>query len=126
MIVLAILILIVKAPFLAIGYLAKHKAFLIIAVVGIGVAFLFGQFNRVNESSTMAFEPYQIIAPTFQQAPRVVQTESRIYYVATMHDDGRVLTLTNYYTYNEDSWQHQRKTLGLDRQLYGDIKIYNR
>ncbi len=124
MIFLAILVAIPKAIILALGFLFRQKALLIVVIIVIGVVILFGQFNKYN--STTSMPSYQKIAPTVQQAPRAVQTSSRVYYVSTMKDDGEILTLTHYYFYDKKQWQEVDDPLYLDRQVFGEIRIYNR
>ena len=126
MTLLAIIVLIIKSPVIIVGYFFKHKAFLVVVVIIVGAVFLIGYFNKQTSQLNIAVESYQRIAPSIQQAPRVVQTNSRVYYVATMSDDGQVLTLTNYYVYDKNEWQNVSLPLPLDRDIFGEIKIYNR
>jgi len=111
----------------------RFSLFIIIICVGI---LLINSNLGGGDSQTLTAQPYQEIAPPKQYAPRIVQTYSRLYYVATMVDksgapikDGiyksGTLTLTSYYSYDKE-WEYSDKELPLDTGLYGPFLIYTR
>ncbi len=124
---------ILKAPFLLLGYLFKHKILLAMVVIGLVVFFgarTIGQITSPKPSVTaqtlQAIPAYQQIAPTTAQAPQVLRTASRIYYVSTFTEDKRYLTLTKFYVYDSKQWQLITMPLVLDKAAYGGMKLYNR
>lgn len=122
---LSVLVAIPKAILLGLAYLFRQKAFLFLIVIGIGAVFLFGYFNK-SKPDQVELPSYQMVIPTTQQAPYVVQTSSRIYYVSTMEDNADMLVLTDYYIYDKNEWEHIQTALPLDKQVFGEIEIYNR
>lgn len=122
MTVAAILVLIVKLPFLAVGYILKNKALLVVIIVGIGIFALVGFFNGKADSGSMEVTAMQKKMPDIPQAPRVVQTESRFYPYATIDKSGEYPVLTDYYFYNSGKWEHSDKPL----PLIGRVSYYNR
>jgi N-acetylneuraminic acid mutarotase len=123
----AIGILIVKSPFLLLGYLFKNKILLLVLIAIAGIIFF--QTTIKNKQALQVQIPvYQQQAPTYAQAPRALPTSSRLYYVSTYKDTGEVLILTQYYYYdsNKKGWQMSNTPLPLDKELYGDLKIYER
>jgi hypothetical protein len=99
--------------FLIRGKKIKQAFFvLILAVSIIGVYTSFFK-NATPQQSVIPI--YQQIAPDIIQAPYVVTTPSRIYYVSRFVDDGRMVTLTKFYEYNKKKWQEGKLPLPLDR-----------
>lgn len=64
--------------------------------------------------------------PTREQAPVVVYTSSRQYYVKNYSDNDQVVTLVDYYWYNNGEWEKGKVGLPLDRKVYGTIIIKKR
>jgi len=108
-----------KRPFL-------KKPLIILFIIAVGFILISNQFggnDKAQSSNGIAIPVYQQNAPPKAKAPRVVQTTSRIYYVATSKDDGKFLTLYDYYFYDKN-WQFTNKPLPLDKKDI--INIYNR
>jgi hypothetical protein len=129
MIVFAIVGIVLAALWIIFGSIAKKKIALskfpvLLLIACIATLVISGQISK-NNTNTAVVQHYQEVAPPIQYAPRVVQTSSRIYYVAVMQDDGQILTLQDYYFY-DNKWEHSDKPLPLDRKIYGKILIYNR
>ncbi len=111
--------------FRLLGLLFKYKALLVIVVIGV-VIFLFvgtrsGQPGTANPQT--AIPKYQTLAPPANIAPKVIQTTSRVYYVAAFADNGKTVTMMRYYSYDKDKWQLNIIPLTLTK---ADIKIYDR
>lgn len=124
-------------PFRILRWIFKHPRVLIL-LVAIGMAiFAFRACSSVTQGTvtengnTVSYtipqaQSYQTIAPTIKQAPTVIATGTRIYYVSQFEDDGKVVMLLKYYTFDKDTWQFSNKPLPLDRNSYGLITIYKR
>lgn len=124
----AIVVLILKSPFLVIGAVVKNKALLIIVVIAfvafIGISAI---TSAMKTSDPMPPVPeYQRIAPTKAEAPTVVATGSRIYYVSDFTQDEEGVTLLTFFVYNEKEWEKRTVPLRIDRNSYGIIKVYPR
>jgi hypothetical protein len=132
MTILAIIVISLVALYILGGLIFKHKLIinkfiiilLIVAVATLVISSRFGNSDSDNPNVKIPY--YQEIAPPFAQAPKVLQTNSRVYYVATCFDDGKVITLYDYYVFNKDNWQYCDKPLPIDRSVYGEVKLYNR
>jgi len=79
-----------------------------------------------NSSALPKVAEYQTVAPAIKQAPYVVTTGTRIYYVNKFLDKNNVVTLQQYYIYDKNTWQMKSKPLDLDRKYYGQITIVKR
>ena len=104
------------------GYLARNKVFLVLVIIAAGIFFLSAKINN-EKPSTLELASYQVIAPSYDLASKVVATPSRIYYVRTFEETGNTLTLLTWYDYNEQQWQKHTTPLPLDKS---NIKIYSR
>lgn len=125
--ILAVVILIFKLPFMLLAAILKNKALILIAIIAVAVVFAIGYFNKQDKSTQpAAVYNYQKKAPPVQDYPRIVQTSSRAYYIATMTNINGVLTLTNYQYYDSRKWQTSTKPLPLDRKVFGLVQIYDR
>lgn len=130
--ILAACVVLLKMPFLFLGFLIKHKALLVIVIVAIiGVAVFKTLHKTQPETITgLPIPYYQQIEPSLQKAPNVIQTVSpdRIYYTGAFTDDGKTIVLAagNFYMYNKDKWEVGKLPLYLDRGNYGSVVIYKR
>jgi hypothetical protein len=128
--IIAIAVLVLIALYLLGGIVFRKKLYLkkgivFLFILSAGALIVSNQFSP-EASMKVAIPEYQEKAPDISLAPKVVRTESRIYYVAALSDDGQVLTLHDYYTYDKKKWQYSDRDLPLDRKYYGRIVIYNR
>jgi hypothetical protein len=120
---------IVKAPFVLVYKTLRaivSNRILLIVIVGLAI-FLIAKSQFGDKSPTLngiEAAPYQALMPPVASAPRIVQTTSRYYPYSTFTDDGKHLILTDYYTYDGDSWQHFTTSLPIDKSRI--IKVYNR
>jgi hypothetical protein len=124
----AIPVLIIKSPFLILGYLFKHKALLVILVIGIIAFFGLRAIGNAMSPASANQQPipsYQASAPSIKEAPNVILTSSRVYYVADFKEDNQVVTLNKFYVYNKN-WELVTRPLVIDKNLYGGIKLYTR
>lgn len=99
---------------------------LILAVILVFIVLGYNTCNRVFDKDKAEVPDYIQVAPVAQTAPYVLQTDSRVYYIVKYTDDGKVITLTDYYTYDKKKWEHQTKTLLIDRQYYAYINLQKR
>jgi hypothetical protein len=83
-------------------------------------------FNKSSEAANTEPAKYQQIEPTVKQAPYVLWTQTRLYYVSKYSGEMPVVTLEIYYTYDKDSWTLQDQPLVIDENIYGDYRIYER
>lgn len=126
MVLLAIIVLILKSPFLILQYLFQHKL-VFIGVVIVGVAFIaVSSLSKSDDSPQVQIPEYQKIAPDISKAPVVINTPSRVYYVSGWVDNGQIVTLESFYFYDREEWEASELPLPLDRNTVGEIKIYQR
>jgi len=123
----AILILAVKLPIIAVMYLFRHRILLVALVAGVVFIFVARSCGGSgDETSTINVPEYQKNAPSVEKAPYVVSTRSRMYYVEEYNEEGDMVTLVKYYIYNDKKWDFSKTPLPLDRKTYGEIRIYRR
>ncbi len=112
----------------------KHPRYLILIGVVVFI-FIGGRSVTRNISGALTggdaeaapdIPAYQLTAPDKALARTIVQTNSRLYYVNDYTDNGRTVRLLAYYGYNGDDWVKSNTPLPLDRQYYGEIRIYER
>ena len=104
-----------------IKYLFTHKIALLLIIVGVVVAIAIGSQNKPQaEASTPGI---QAAAPTVAEAPYLLQTSSRLYYVVDYKDDNRVITLSSYYYYDKEKWALSEAPLDIDRKYYGAVNL---
>lgn len=117
-------------PFRIIGWIFKHPRYLIILIALVGAVFFFRTcsktFGGTTNTTITKVPSYLSIEPTIDQAPYVVETGTRIYYVKKYIDNGQILTMQQYYTYDKDTWQFSNKSLALNRNVYGLITLTKR
>lgn len=120
---LAILVLIVKAPFLFLQFLFKHRvlalALIVIVVVVVGIATINGHKTPAKETTVQ-----QQAIPKELEDLTPVQTPNRIYYVVKMKMDGATLVLLDYYVYNSPKWD--RRTDFPVELKEGEFRVYSR
>lgn len=124
----AIVVLILKSPFLLFGALLKNKLLLIIVVIAF-VAFIGISSITAKMKANDPIPPipeYQKTAPTIAEAPTVIATGSRVYYVLDFIQDEEGVTLLTFFVYNEKEWEKRTAPLRIDRNSYGIIKVYPR
>ena len=118
---------ILALPVRFVAGLFKHPKLFIVLVI---VVIAFVNLNRCSgpgdTSQQVSVPEYQEKAPKVTDAPYVVRTSSRVYYVKAYDDSGGVMTLYEYYTYDKDNWQKQDLELPIDRKHYGEILVYER
>jgi len=128
MLAIAIITLVLLGIYVAIGSIRQRKLLInkfvaVLALISIVVIVISGS---IEDRAQVAIPDYQEIAPSVQDAPYVVQTSSRAYYVATFKDTEEVLTLTNFYIYDKKKWQNSDIPLHLDRTIYGEVRPIKR
>lgn len=100
------------------------KLLLIVAAASIGVLVFNNQVSSNIPKSETA--QYQEVSPSFSEAPYLVNTSSRAYYVSTYQEIPDGLLLTNYFYYNQKKWEASDKPLPLTEKLYGTITLSKR
>ena len=125
---IAIVVLIIKSPLLLLGFLFKSKVLLIVVIVGLIAFFAVSSITSTmrERNPTLPIPEYQQIAPTKLEAPTVVATGSRVYYVSDYTKDEEGVTLLTFYVFNEEIWEKRTSPLRIDRNSYGIIKVYPR
>ncbi len=128
--VIAIIVLVVLGLFVVIGSIRQRKLLvnkfvIIVALIAIGIISL---SNTLAGSTPQKLETqyYQRIAPSVQDAPYIVPTSSRAYYVSTFNETTKGIVLTCYYYYNQKKWERSTIPLPLDKTLYGNLQVYKR
>ncbi len=110
--------------------LLKKKALVVLAVVVLGSAIVIGVATKSNTTPATAaaknIPAYQLIAPSVKDAPTVLRTSSRVYYVSTYKEDKQQITLTRFWVYDSKKWQLVTKPLVFDKAIYGGMKLYTR
>ena len=129
--ILAIFILIFKAPLLGLMYLFKHRILLILLVILIGGAIAWRSYHQSSSNKQVAGEmpalpSYQQIAPDKKTAPYILATSSRVYYIEKCLEDKNTVTLQKYYIYNKKKWTMRDKMLVLDKAVMGKIEVKKR
>lgn len=121
----ALIGLMFRLPFIALRLLVRNRVVLIIVIVAVGYFAISARLNSGSEAPGQRpdMPPYQVIAPLPIVAPVAVQTQSRVYYVSRMEEDGETVTLLIWYDYDADEWVRRETPLPLDK---GNIKIYQR
>lgn len=103
--------------------LFKHPRYLIlVAVIVFAIMGIKACNTAFADNPTVELPEYQKSAP--EDGLDVIQTSSRMYYARDYTDDGKVITLNEYYTYDSDKWQKSSVPLPLDRDIYGEIKVF--
>lgn len=127
---IAVIALILLLIYVVIGSIRQrkllfNKTVLVVAIIAIGILVLQGQFSR-DDPQRVEVPKYQQLAPPVQDAPYVLQTSSRAYYVATYKDTAEALILTSYYFYDKKKWELSDIPLPLDKSIYGELKPVRR
>jgi hypothetical protein len=128
----------ISIPFRILGWVIKHPRILfgiiILIFIIFGIKACSSVFNENNTVTTESGETismpkvqeYQTLAPKAKQAPYVISSGTRIYYVVEYSDKNNIVTLKKYYFFNKDTWQLENKPLIMDRKYYGQITINKR
>ena len=104
------------------GYLARNKVLLVLVIIAAGIFFLYTKINN-ERPPTPELATYQVIAPSYELASKVVATSSRIYYVRKFEETETTFTALTWYDYNDQQWQKHTTPLPLDK---ANIKICSR
>lgn len=125
---MVLLIAVIAFPLRVLIWIVKHPRILVFILVIIGIIIGVRTCSNMFNHGSKAAEPavYQEKTPSISNAPYVVATDTRLYYVRKYTDDGQVITLEKYYTYDTKKWKLQNDTLPLDRKYYPRLKIYER
>ena len=121
----ALFILAFKLPLQFLGYLAKNKILLILVLFLVGGFFI---YNNATKDKVVAADYYIQVAPSVTQAPTLIQTTSRLYYVKSYTDDEKVITLTDWYSYDytQKKWLRNTQPFFIDRTVYGLVTVSSR
>ena len=117
---------ILAAPINLGRWLITHpKAIIGLAVLIVGLLML-RNCAMGSESLIVETPEYQKIAPAVKEAPYIVQTSSRVYYVVKYENSGEGLILLEYFTYDRKEWQKQTIPLPLSERYYGVVSLNER
>jgi len=118
---------VVTIPFRAVLWVFRHPRLLVLAVVVVfAVMGLRACGAALGTSTATPTEPYQEVAPPREETPYVLATSTRVFYVTRYSDDGQVVTLHDYYTYDRKKWVRQSRPLRIDRAYYGEVRLHVR
>ncbi len=127
--VIAIVILICIGVYLLAGIVLRKKLLLPMPVL-IGMVVCGGviAFSNASGQNNQENTKYVKVSVAYKDAPYILQTPDRGYYVATFRDDGEFLTLTDYYFYDKDKWEYSDSPLPFDRGLpeFKNLEIIKR
>jgi len=132
MFIIAVILLVLVGLYVVIGSIRQKKLLInkrvvIIAVVAVALLFFSSRFG--NDNGDQQVQYYQEIAPSIQNAPYIVSTPSRAYYISTFQEDEAYLTLTCFYYYDKgNKWERSDIPLYLDKSLpeYSNLKVLKR
>jgi len=133
MIVLAIVILILLGLYVIL-HIIRHrnapniKVVLIIGAIAVGLIVINNTLNKDDATGRASIPYYQEIAPSVQDAPSVLPTPGRAYYIATFKENAEYITLTNYYYFNDQEWEFSSIPLPFDKSLpeFNKLQVYKR
>lgn len=127
---LAIIILVVVGLIVVIGSIRKRKLLInkgvvIIVIIAIGLFVFDSHFNN-KENENLA--RYQQIAPNIVDAPYMLITETRTYYVAEWYINDQYFTLQRFWFFDQDEWEIAPLPLLFDKSIpdYSDLNIVKR
>lgn len=109
----------------------KHPKILILVAIAVAALIGYQACNRGPRTtpSGQQISEAQAKAPTVQEAPDVLQTYSRIYYLSQWHkvSDDEVI-LYSWYEWNGKKWTLQHSDVGVtfDKRTQGDFRLYKR
>jgi len=95
------------------------RTLIVMAVVGLVGYGVLRYFDIIPEFGKTAEDP---TTPTAAEAPYVVQTSSRIYYVAEFHEEGSTKVLDRYWELTGSGWVYGEE-LPLDEGAFGKVEI---
>jgi len=127
--ILAIAILVIVGLVVIIGSIRKRKLLInkgvvILVLIGIGLFIFDSHFNNDDQEFTY----YQQIAPNTVDAPYMLITDTRTYYVSEWYENERYFTLQRFWYFDKDEWEQGVIPLKFDKSLavYADLQILKR
>jgi len=119
----------IGVPFALFGklvtFLLKNKILLIAVVALVVILGVMRMFNKPTPPTNQQI--MASTAPTTRQAPTMITTSTGQFYVKSFTDDGIILLLTKFYSYESSKWIYEQKIpLQLDRTVDKNIKITKR
>ena len=123
------IIVFVKIP----GWFLKHPKVLIpiglVVVAMVGYRACNRPSNNPAQAQTQTLSPQQLKAPTVAEAPTVLQTYSRVYYVAkyAQPTPSKVI-LYSWYEWQKNKWvlQNSKEGVPFDKPVTGDFRLFPR
>lgn len=117
---------ILAMPIVFVRWLLTHpKALVALAFVFVAVLML---RNCAGETppALVGNSEFLKVAPSIKEAPYILHTSSRAYYVVEYQKaDGYVL-LVEYYTYDKKRWDRKTFPLKISEQYYGEVLLSER
>jgi len=102
------------------------KPAILVLVASVGLLIASSTIFASDDNKLVSAPEYIQKAPNTSKAPYAIQTTSRLYYVVSYQDQGDVVTLSDYFSYDKNKWQRYTIPLELNRAMYPVINIYNR
>lgn len=114
-----------------IKYIFTHKILLIILAILIVVLIVIPKLQCNSSPTNTQSKPlleYQKSAPPITDAPYILETTSRIYYVIRYKDDGLIISLEPYayYVFSNNQWLLSPAPLLINRDVYGPVRLSTR
>jgi len=118
--VAAIIILIILVILTVIASIKQRKLVLkrgviILSLIAIGIIYLTNLFG--GNTTDQVGNKIQAKAPPVTEAPYLLQTSSRAYYVAAFQDSPEYLTMTVFYYYDKKKWERSDIPLPIDKKV---------
>lgn len=98
------------------------RVLIIMAIVGVGGFFALRYFDILPSNDTL--EGVETI-PSTQEAPWIVQTDTRYYYAKTLSEEGGRTVMAGYWELEGDAWVFRGVELTLGSE-YGQVRVHGR
>ena len=120
----------VKCAFLLVTYPFRHPKLLLVGVI---IVFAFigihacSVLTRPKTSTGQPVPAYALNVPPISEAPYMVQTQTRIYFVQSYSGTPTTtLTLNRFYSWDGKTWRLQTVPLTLVPKFIGPLRLYTR
>ncbi len=120
---------IIKIPFRILGFLIKHPRLLVAGLIIVFIVFGLSSCSSAlggKKAGAQETPAYQKIAPGLQEAPYVLLTDTRVYYVAKYENTQDLINLTEYWSYDRKAWAKGKHPLPISRDYFKGARLYDR
>ena len=120
--VLAIIFLVMLGLFVIIASIRQRrlvfsKGIFFLSIIAIAAIVISGLMAPKDSNATQQISKIEKKAPPVTEAPYVLQTSSRAYYIASYKDEKDYLVMTVYYYYDKNKWEKSDIPLMLDKKI---------